>query len=155
MEGRSEYNARRLPSRVLLTGFRPPVRSAVVKLSYAESIGDIFPSTVEAELEMTDGKPFRIPLFEIQSIEFGRCDSPDGYVASMFLPTKPKVDPLMMIHQEGRTLMVSEHGVVPIETRAGAGVRRGLPLVAWVVVCGTGCVWSPLAPLGRDVVGWG
>jgi hypothetical protein len=140
-EGRIERNARRLPSRVLLTGFRPPVRSAVVKLSYTESIGDIFPSAVEAELEMTDGKPLRIPLFEIQSIEFGRCESPDGYVASMFLPTKPKVAPLITIHQEGRTLLLGEHGVFPVETRAGAGPRRGwrgLSPVAWVA--GVGCV---------------
>jgi hypothetical protein len=158
IEGRIERNARRLPSRVLLTGFRPPVRSAVVKLSYAETIGDSFPSTVEAELEMTDGKPLRIPLFEIQSIEFGRCESPDGYVASMFLPTKPKVDPLIGIHQEGRTLLLGEHGVFPIETRAGAGPRRGwrgLPPVAWVA--GGGCVvavvalgWWRWSRLGRS-----
>jgi hypothetical protein len=146
IEGRIERNARRLPSRVLLTGFRPPVRSAVVKLSYAESIGDTFPSAVEAEMDMTDGKRLRIPLFEIQSIEFGRCESPDGYVASMFLPTKPKVDPLIGIHQEGRTLLLGEHGVFPIETRAGAGVRRGWrgwPPVAWVA--GGGCVVVVLA----------
>lgn len=143
IEGRIERNSRGLPSRVVLTGFNPLYRAVAVELSYVESVGDDFPSRIEAELEATDGSRLRIPLCEIRSIEFGRCESPDGYVASMFLPAKRQAEPVTTIHQEGRTLLMWENGVTQIAGGSREDVvidRRGFPPAAWVAMVGFGTV---------------
>lgn len=143
VEGRIERNSRGLPSRVVLTGFNPAYRAVTVELSYAESVGDDFPSRIEAELEATDGSRLRIPFCEIRSIEFGQCESRDGYVASMFLPTKRQAEPVTTIHQEGRTLLMWENGVTEIAGGSREGVpidRNGFPPAAWVALVGFGTV---------------